>query len=138
MVLVDDSQRDLFITKHVVKKFDKNIRVVDFSSPITALEYLKISLHKNNLNYLTRPNVLIVDYDMPQCNGFEFLDKLRALEFLNIKDLKIYMLTSALNLIGINRAKANFCFLDYISKPLSLEDLHSISMDYQIALKTAN
>ncbi|XMO85053.1 response regulator [Algibacter sp. AS12] len=135
IVLVDDSEVDLFIIKQVVEQFDETIRVVDFSSPVTALEYLKISLHPNNLNHLTRPDMLILDYDMPQCSGFEFLDRLRELDFLDVKDLKIYMLTSAINLIDVNKVKANFYCLDYLSKPLTVEDLHNISIDYRPFLK---
>ena len=63
--------------------------MVYYQSSLSALEYLKISLQENNLNNLTRPNILFLDINMPECNGFEFLDKLSKIDNVETQNLKI-------------------------------------------------
>tara|TARA_R110002050_G_scaffold94765_2_gene197261 strand:+ start:130009 stop:130488 length:480 start_codon:yes stop_codon:yes gene_type:complete len=130
IVLVDDNKIDLFVNQKIIERYNKDIRVIYFENSLSALEYLKISLQPNNFNPLTRPNVLILDINMPKCNGFEFLDRLSKQEFLEIENLKIYMLSSSTSLIDINRAKTHSLCAGYINKPLTAEDLYKISINY--------
>ncbi|MFD1161031.1 MULTISPECIES: response regulator [Hwangdonia] len=124
IMLVDDCRIDLFINQRIIERYNENIRVIYFKNPLSALKYLNVSLHPNNLNHLTRPNVLILDVNMPECNGFQFLDKLSKLDFLESQNLKIFMLSSSTSLIDINQAESHPLCSGYINKPLTVEKLH--------------
>ena len=124
IMLVDDNKIDLFVHQKIIERYNSNIRVIHFNNSLTALEYLKISLHESNLNYFTRPNVLFLDVNMPKCTGFEFLVRLGRLDFLETQNLKIYLLSSSASLIDINKAKTHPLCLGYINKPLTIDKLN--------------
>ncbi|WP_372754247.1 response regulator [Mariniflexile sp.] len=126
VMLVDDNKIDLFVSKKIIEKYDENLRVIYYQNPLSALEYLQISLRKNNLNHLTRPNVLFLDINMPECNGFEFLDKLSKMNSVETKNLKIYMLSSSLSLKDLNKAKSYSLCSGFINKSLTIEKFHEV------------
>lgn len=126
IMLVDDNKIDLFVNQRVIENYNSKIRVIPFQNPLSALEYLKISMHENNLNPFTRPNVLFLDINMPQCNGFEFLDAISKMEALQIQHLKIYMLSSSVNPKDIKNTQINPLCAGYVSKPLTVEKLQGI------------
>lgn len=126
VLLIDDNKIDLFVNQRIIEKYNNKIRVIHFQNPLSALDYLNISLHENNLNHLTRPNVLFLDINMPQCNGFEFLEKLFKQQHLEVQNLKIYMLSASASPIDINKANANPICSGYINKPLTIEKLNEV------------
>ncbi|MFD0990189.1 response regulator [Mariniflexile jejuense] len=126
VMLIDDNKLDLFVNQRILKTYHNNIRVIHYQNPLLALKYLQISLLKNNLNHFTRPNVLFLDINMPQCTGFEFLEKLIKQNQLEIQNLKIYILSSSTSPKDINKAKLNPICSGYINKPLTIEKLHEI------------
>lgn len=133
IMLIDDSKIDLFVNQKIIERYDKSIRIIHFDGALKALEYLKISLHERNLNHFTRPNVLFLDINMPNCNGFEFLDRLSKNEFLEIHHLRIIILSSSPNLKDITKAKAHPLCSGYFSKPLTTQKLYdaiNVNRDY--------
>ena len=125
-MLVDDNKIDLIINKKIIEKYNKNIRIVPFNNSLTALEYLKISLHENNFNYFTRPNVLFLDINMPKCTGFEFLERLSRHGFLETQNFKIFMLSSSASLVDAKKANTHPLCSGYINKPLTIKKLHKV------------
>ncbi|WP_100611013.1 response regulator [Confluentibacter lentus] len=126
IMLVDDNKIDLFVNKKVIETYDKKIRVIHFERALSALEYLKISLHEKNLNYTTRPNVMFLDINMPQCNGFEFLDALEKQGSLEVENLRIIMLSSSSSPDDIYKALRHPLCSGYINKALTVEKLHEM------------
>lgn len=126
IMLVDDNQIDLFVNQKIIERYNKRIRVVHFKDSLAAIEYLKISLHKSNLNNFTRPNVLFLDINMPKCTGFEFLERLSRLDFIETNNLKIYMLSSSASLVDLNKANTHPLCSGYINKPLTVEKLQKV------------
>lgn len=126
VMLVDDNKIDLFVNQKIIERYNSNLRVVHFSNSLTALEYLKISLHEKNLNHSTRPNVLLLDINMPKCTGFEFLERLSRLNFLETENFKIFMLSSSASLVDVNKANTHPLCSGYINKPLTIKKLHKV------------
>lgn len=124
IMLVDDNKIDLFINQKIIEKYNSKLKVVSLACPLTALKYLRLFLLKDNLNYLERPNLILLDINMPLCNGFQFLDELGKWDYTEIKDLKIVVLSSSGCLYDINHAKNNPLCAGYIIKPLTIEKLH--------------
>lgn len=74
-LLVDDNLEFLEITRKFIDKFNNNeLTITTANSPIEAINILK--------NQREEFNVIVSDYQMPELNGLEFLQKIR-------NDLKI-------------------------------------------------
>ena len=65
LLLVDDDEDILHALKGTLRNIDATI--VDFSSPVAALEYCQIN----------QPQVVISDQRMPEMDGCEFLEKIK-------------------------------------------------------------
>lgn len=106
IVAVDDSGISL---KMLEKLLSEEHEFLGFSKGMRALKYLK---------YSRTPDLIILDIDMPEIDGFEMLDMIRKKE--ELKEVPVFFLTSnndkehVVKAIG---AGAN----DYIVKPIDEE-----------------
>ena len=71
VLLVDDNGIDNWITHRILESTGIS-NVLEFLSPIKALEYLKVAKEI--------PRLILLDIAMPVIDGFEFLDQLNALD----------------------------------------------------------
>ncbi|SKB72115.1 Response regulator receiver domain-containing protein [Salegentibacter holothuriorum] len=105
IILVDDQPIANFITRKLLEIEGFNEDVLDFTNPEKALAYLK-----------GKQNALIfLDLNMPEMNGWEFLDHLKSKE----QSHKIIILTSSTSAIDKNRAKEYDSVIKYVEKPLN-------------------
>jgi len=111
--IIDDDEIYQFT---VLKKLEKNgykHDVQSFLNPEDALVQLK------KQGQIPPPNVILLDINMPQMDGWEFLEKLRALAF-SIQNLQIFMVSSSIDHRDIERAKNSSLLKGYFSKPLDI------------------
>ncbi|TDN81587.1 response regulator receiver domain-containing protein [Salegentibacter sp. 24] len=105
IILVDDQPIANFITRKLLEIEGYNKDVVDFTNPEKALIYLE---DKQN-------TLIFLDLNMPEMNGFEFLDTLKAKGYQH----RIIILTSSTSTIDRQRAQKYASVIDYIEKPLN-------------------
>ena len=72
------------------------------------------------------PDFLFLDINMPLVDGWAFLEKYEGIYKTLSKSIKIYMVSSSIDPRDTDRAKANSHICDYISKPVSRENLAQI------------
>lgn len=126
IMLVDDDQNDNYFHSREIKKTNLAIVILTKNSGMEALEYLKSKNDTNNI----QPELIFLDINMPQMNGWEFLQEYNRLD----KELQsgkiIMMLTSSKNPDEVRRAMTFSVVSDYISKPLTKEILEDIIKNY--------
>jgi CheY-like chemotaxis protein len=105
IILVDDQPIANFITKKLLEIEGFNEDVLDFTNPEEALAYLE---DKQN-------TLIFLDLNMPEMNGWEFLDSLKSKGHQH----KIIILTSSTSSIDRKKAKEYPSVIDYIEKPLN-------------------
>lgn len=106
-MLIDDDVTNNIITKKLLLKYNPSFSVQEYKSANEALTALK--------NGSFKPSLIFLDINMPDMNGWQFLDKFTALRM----NVSIYLLTSSVDVLDIERAKTSQYLQGFISKPLT-------------------
>lgn len=118
ILLVDDNEIDLFLHEKLIRLSGIGERVDAFTTAREALAYLE----KNE----KQPDIILLDIQMPEMDGFDFLKAYEAIEGLNHDLTRIYMVSSSLDFSDISKAKANPLVSEFIKKPLNVRELKEI------------
>lgn len=118
ILLIDDDELFNFIHLTLLKNF-KNVEKIEIA--VNGKDALKFFQEK----YFEIPEIVFIDIDMPNMNGFEFLQEIHKNHKYVFETTKFYMLTSSDNLSDINKAK-EFNLSGYLIKPLTKEHLKEI------------
>ncbi|MEM5565092.1 response regulator [Psychroserpens sp. AS72] len=125
-MLIDDNKIDLFITKKIIEKTSSNYNVRTFQRARSAIKFLEIFEKKLEYQDAFLPNVILLDINMPEMNGFQFLDEFNKLEKLIEKPIKIFMLSSSTNIHDVIKVKSEKHCVGFISKPLTVDVFNKI------------
>lgn len=109
VILVDDDEIVLLLNKVMLRKANFHPSPKLFTKAQDCLKYL---LNDTNMN----PCLLFLDINMPEMNGWEFLDEVATKEF-NIK-IMIVIVSSSIDRSDHERAESNPFVIDYIEKPI--------------------
>ena len=110
IMIVDDNPANLKLLEEMLLRRGHEVR----SFPLGRLA---LAAATNN-----PPNLILLDINMPEMNGYEVCERLKATE--KLANIPVIFL-SALNEIQ-NKVKAFRCgAADYISKPFQLEEVHA-------------
>ncbi len=109
ILIIDDIEPNLRLLTITAEKI-KNIKVHPFLNPLDAVEWCK----KNE------PDLILVDYLMPEMNGIDFTIYIR--EELNYKYIPIIMIT-AFDDREIKHKALNSGVNDFINKPIDIKEI---------------
>lgn len=119
-VLIDDSDIDLFIQRRFLEVYDFSSELILYKSATEALNWLK------TLDGSTPPDVIFLDLNMPDVDGFGFLKGFESLED-RIKDkTRIVVLTSSNSIQDRKMAFENKNVIQFLTKPLKQSDIEEL------------
>ncbi|WP_339710350.1 response regulator [uncultured Kriegella sp.] len=95
----------------------RQLGVMDVNAVENGLEALEF-LDSN------RPDLIFLDINMPEMNGFEFLSFIEENDF--ILESSIVMLTSSVLTRDKTKAMEFSCVVDYIEKPMNRDRMESV------------
>ena len=119
VVLIEDDQAMNYYHQRLFVKQDFADEVLSYHSAKEALNGIK-SLQQVTLLYI------FLDLNMPQMDGWHFIEELEKLKFDSNTQIKLFVLSSSVNPNDIMKAKQNSAVTDYLSKPLSIETITNI------------
>jgi response regulator of citrate/malate metabolism len=128
ILLIDDSEMDNYISEFIITKSNRVEKINIFNSPIEALEYIGM-LQSNHEKF---PDVIFLDINMPDMDGFGFLDEFSKFSENLIKETSVFMLTSSSNPNDIKRALKYPVVKKYFIKPFSKDILNEIILDGEL------
>ncbi|UXX81342.1 response regulator [Reichenbachiella carrageenanivorans] len=128
ILLVDDDPTSIFLQQHLltdVCKYEGQIHACHNGR--VALDYLenKGEYVSNGQKY-PKPDLILLDINMPVMNGFEFLDVYKDLPEQLKGGIVISMLTSSLNKQDKDKADKYQDVSDFITKPITKKHLDGI------------
>ncbi len=113
IVLIDDDPISTFVTEKLISK--------NVSEPCKFFKFQSAKEALKNI-YSIQPNYLFLDLNMPEMNGWDFLDSFNSSE----NGAEIYILSSSVDDRDISKARKYSIVKDYLSKPLIKSYIKSI------------
>lgn len=124
ILLVDDDLATNFINQRIIKAAGFNVNVETCASGVAALDYLLEDSSK------PQPGIILLDINMPEMDGWEFIDQFEKIPEEKRKDIVLAMLTTSINPDDESKAREKGIVTNFISKPLRKEHLESLVNDY--------
>ncbi|GAB5398518.1 MAG: response regulator [Aureisphaera sp.] len=122
--IIDDDDVYINLIKKVIniRKLSENLLI--FKNGQEALQYFTPIIKEEDDRIF--PEIILLDLNMPVMDGWRFLE-----EFTKIKtgrDVKttLYIVSSSINPIDLDRAKNFSLVTDYLIKPVNLDEFEAI------------
>ena len=113
-MLVDDNDIDVFLNKKLIGIAGIEGEIISFTNSAEALNHL-ISQFENNQDL---PKVMLVDIQMPEMNGFQFIEQLSQKMPEKLREIQVFFLSSTVHDEDAIRARENEFVQEILPKPL--------------------
>lgn len=134
LLLVDDDEIQHKITELIIKKLDLSI---SYTSYIKAQDVLSF-LIKHHKNYSVLPDLILLDLDMPEISGWDFLDIFEIFKQYFVKRISIVILTSSIDIKDKEKISMYESVKGFYSKPFTQEAMQDILDSSYISIRKNN
>ncbi|SFA86145.1 Response regulator receiver domain-containing protein [Flavobacterium swingsii] len=117
--IIDDDPIYKLITKKLIQKTKLYSETIEFNNGNEAIIYFEAT---SDL-----PDILLLDIEMPEMDGWEFLDEFCKLEKRINKESTVYIASSSIAIEDKLKAKEYKCVKEFLSKPINLDKLQKIA-----------
>ena len=115
IVLIDDNLELVILFKEILEK--NGYKVWEFTNPEIALEFIR--------NNLTKCNLVISDYQLPQLNGYELGKKIKEID----KNIKMILVSN------YEDSYENTSEFKFIQKPITIDNLIETIEESRLTIK---
>lgn len=112
--LIEDDQAFLYLAKIIIQQVDSTVETIAFPDGRPAFEFFE----KNKANAASLPDLILLDLNMPQMDGWAFLDAYEKIKDEVAKKIPIYILSSSISDKDISRSRSNPLVANFLTKPL--------------------
>jgi CheY-like chemotaxis protein len=120
VLLVDDSENDLFLLRTAFQKAEFNSPLLDVRNGEEAIAYLNGDAPYQDRNKFPLPTIMLLDLNMPMKSGFDVLTWRRTQA--GLKHLSIIIMSASMRPEDVEQA-FNLGANSFLVKPRTLEDL---------------
>jgi len=122
ILLVDDNEGDILLTKEAFEESKVKTTISVAKNGKEALDFL---FKRGAFTDAKKPDLILLDINMPIMNGHEVLKHVKA--DVNFKKIPVIMLTTSSSEKDISTAYENHCN-SYIKKPLEVSEFFKAAL----------
>ncbi|WP_194975816.1 response regulator [Aquiflexum lacus] len=116
ILLVEDNDGDVLLTLEAFEESKFHTHVSVARNGQEALDFLH---KKGEFSNAQRPDLILLDINIPIFNGLEVLEEIKQNE--SLKKIPVIMLTTSSNQKDIDMAYKKYCN-SYVKKPMEMDD----------------
>jgi CheY-like chemotaxis protein len=131
LILVDDDPIQHKITELIIKRLNLVIKYTSYTKAQDVLSFL-IKHHKN---ISALPDLILLDLDMPEISGWDFLDIFEIFKQYFAKKISIVILTSSVDYRDKERIAMYESVKGFYSKPFTQEAMQDMLDSSYISIK---
>lgn len=120
ILIIDDDETSIFLTRRVLNSMGIGSNVRTAQNGVEGLSVLKDAMEKGEL-----PQLILLDINMYGMGGFDFLEELGKLRYVNLIDTQIVLLSGSQKPLDIELAKKHLA-ASLLQKPLTKDKLLSV------------
>lgn len=120
--IIDDDEIYTFTVKRIIARAEIAEQSIFFDNGASALDFFRANAQKGEI----LPELILLDINMPQLNGWQFLEEYVKLVPNLAKKTSIFIVSSSIDADDYARAKKYKEVSGFIAKPITVENLKSI------------
>jgi len=133
ILVIDDNPTDRYIAKRMAEKHNFAEEIILYESARKALEYIQSLEEEPHL----LPQFIFLDINMPDMNGYEFLDEYSKISETIKTNCIIMMITTSIHPEDLKRAENNPSVIRFLNKPLNKEKFGIIEQNFSSKKKSS-
>lgn len=122
LIIIDDSLFDLKINAKIASHLKLFKHIHCFESATRALDFLV----ENTQNPKLFPHLILLDIQMLEMDGFEFMEQYERFDETFKKQSRVVMLSSTDDIADIVKAESNPHIVELLKKPLNITTFKSL------------
>lgn len=119
VVLIDDSDIDLFVQRRFIE-------ISSFAKTVQTFQSARKALEQLSTPEQARPGLIFLDLNMPEMDGFSFLEHMTQLPVQLTQATRVVILTSSSSTADKERAATFSNVISFLSKPLTERGLQEL------------
>ncbi|WP_299105914.1 response regulator [uncultured Winogradskyella sp.] len=122
--IIDDDKIYVNLVRKIIETKKLCDHLLIFKDGKEGIDYFETLLQNFEKEHL--PEVILLDLNMPVMDGWEFLERFTKIKNKFNNPITLYVVSSSINSIDIEKAKSLSSVQNYLIKPVKIDELEAV------------